>query len=85
MVLAFIGGALLFPLIHKVESNKTQDSHQEDNCSVCQLAHTPIVTSVPDVTPVIVCASPENIRVLPFTPYHPDMIDSCLARGPPAA
>lgn len=82
MILAFIGGTLLFPFIHNIAQG---NSHEEDNCSVCQLAHTPIVTSVHDVTLVIACASPETIQVLPSTPSHPDVIGLCLARGPPAA
>jgi hypothetical protein len=82
MVLAFIGGTLLFPFIHNIAQG---NSHQEDSCSICQLAHTPIVKSIPEITPIIICASLESIQVLPVTPPHPDVIGSCLARGPPAA
>jgi len=78
-------GALLVLVVHRSHCTADHDSHGTGQCLICQIAHTPVVTTVPHVEPVA--------KALVFvwidlpqspTPSAP-LSATAQARGPPDA
>ena len=46
-LLLFLYGFLLVPLLHQLQTAHGHEHHDHDHCGLCQLAHLPVLDSVP--------------------------------------
>ena len=83
--LAFVAGMLLVPILHTIHCAGAHDSHNADQCPVCQAASAPVIAAAPHIEPVAQAIVSVRIHIpQSLTPFAP-LSDSAQARGPPAA
>jgi hypothetical protein len=59
--------------------------HDSSKCPICQLANTPLLSSVPVVSPVAIVLSTGNLPFSKFSIPSSEPRGAALARGPPVA
>ena len=81
----FVAGVVLVPILHGAHCAGPHDAHNVGHCPVCQIAHTPVATTITHLAPVAQ-ASVSTRAYLPqiLTPFSP-LSFRTLARGPPPA
>lgn len=83
--LVFVVGVLIAPAIHRAHCAEGHGSHDAAQCSICQLASTPVVATAPHIEPVAQVLVSARIY-LPQSPIpSAPMSRMAQARGPPAA
>ena len=85
LVLSFIVGVLIVPIVHRMHCDDHDATHKADKCPICQLALTPIVTTVSVGAPLAGFIKLGDV-VLPqsFIPSLP-FRGATQARAPPVA
>jgi len=85
LALSFIVGVLIVPMVHRMHCDDNHGAHEVAKCSICQLAHTSIVT-----TPAVIAPIAGFIKlgdaVLPQSFIHSIPLRGAVqARAPPVA
>ena len=65
-------------------SNPLQD-HDATQCSVCQVVNTPLLVTVPLVSPIAIALSISNLSLSLFNIPASELRGAAMARAPPAA
>ena len=83
LALSFIVGVLIVPMVHRMHCDDNHGAHEVAKCSICQLAHTSIITTASVIVPIAGFVKLVNI-VLPqlFIASSP-WRDPTQARAPP--
>ena len=85
LAMVFVVGVLIAPAIHRAHCAEGHGKHDAAQCSICQLASTPVLTTVSQIAP-ITCIAPQSPISLP------ELLSPCTvvnhpgqARAPPVA
>jgi len=83
LFLLFIGGTVLLPAFHRAHCSDNHATHETANCSICQFANTPSITSFLDIAPIAGSIVSDNVA-LHISPFLvPSLRDPTQARAPP--
>jgi len=75
LALSFIVGVLIVPIFHRMHCDDHHGTHEAAKCSICQLAHTTVITTASVIAPIAGFIHPGD-AVLP-----PSLIPSLTLRG----
>ena len=83
--LVFAVGALLAPTLHRAHCATAHDTHDVGQCSICQIANTPVVTTTPHIEPVARVIVSVHIHLPQSLIPSAPLSGSAQARAPPPA
>jgi hypothetical protein len=85
LALVFVVGVLILPALHMARCSENNESHQAEQCPICQLASTPVVTAVACDWPVVRFLPLDLVSFPQSLIPHPILIGSAEGRAPPLA
>jgi len=83
LTLLFIVGVLLVPMVHRAHCTDNHGAHAVAKCSICQLAHTTIITTVLVVAPIAVLIQLGDSLLLQSFIVSSPLRGTVQARAPP--
>jgi hypothetical protein len=85
LFLLFISGSILLPAYHRAHCTDNDATHKADNCPVCQLANTPVISTSSDIAPIAVYLDSRSVDLPVLTVSVTSHRDATQARAPPVA
>jgi len=84
LVTLFVFGFLIVPAVHKAHCSDNDTDHRADECPVCHLAATVLVSSVPLVSPIVEPVVVGDVGVAVPIAVPASQCGPAQARAPPA-